>query len=141
MRGKADDGSTFHLAGVILFKVNGDVPPLAGSSSSRSTQRPDVILVAGGTAGWARARTQARRAGEPVRGLSRGHVDVDLPREVELFHGAYAGRPISTAPWPAPTRPLGRPGIVGKDVSPASVDRDGNLELVRAAGPQVRRWC
>ena len=95
-----------------------------------------MILVAGGT-GRLGSRVVRRLVaqGEPVRVLSRGHVDVDLPREVELVHGDVR-RPADLDSALAGARLVlsAVQGMVGKDVSPASVDRDGNLELVRAAG-------
>lgn len=95
-----------------------------------------MIVVAGGT-GRLGSRVVRRLVaqGEPVRVLSRGNVDADLPGEVELVHGDVR-RPADLDNALAGARLVlsAVQGMVGRDVSPASVDRDGNLELVRAAG-------
>ncbi len=94
-----------------------------------------MILVAGGT-GRLGSRVVRRLVaqGEPVRVLSRGHVGADLPREVEVVRGDVR-RPadLDRALVGARLVVSAVQGMVGKDVSPESVDRDGNLELVRAA--------
>ena len=94
-----------------------------------------MILVAGGT-GRLGSRVVRRLVaqGEPVRVLSRGHVGVDLPREVDVVRGDVR-RPadLDRALVGARLVVSAVQGMVGRDVSLESVDRDGNLELVRAA--------
>ncbi len=94
-----------------------------------------MIVVAGGT-GRLGSRVVRRLVaeGESVRVLSRGHVGVDLPREVDVVRGDVR-RPadLDRALVGARLVISAVQGMVGRDVSLESVDRDGNLELVRAA--------
>jgi len=94
-----------------------------------------MIVVAGGT-GRLGSRVVRRLVarGEPVRVLSRGHVSADLPGEVEVVRGDVR-RPadLARALEGAALVVSAVQGMAGRDVSVESVDRDGNLELIRAA--------
>jgi len=94
-----------------------------------------VIVVAGGT-GRLGSRVVHRLVaqGESVRTLSRGHVGAHLPAGVEMVRGDVR-RPadLDRALVDARLVVSAVQGMVGKEVSPQSVDHDGNLELIRAA--------
>ena len=94
-----------------------------------------MILVAGGT-GRLGARVVRRLVehGESVRVLSRGIVAADLPPDVEVVHGDVRRPPDLASALDGATLVVSAvQGLVGRDVSPASVDRDGNVALVAAA--------
>lgn len=95
-----------------------------------------MILIAGGTGrlGSSLVRRLAARDA-PVRVLARHSVQTqDLPPSVDFTPGDVRDpASVSTAMRGIETVVSCIQGFAGDDVSPASVDRDGNINLIRAA--------
>jgi uncharacterized protein YbjT (DUF2867 family) len=95
-----------------------------------------MIVAVGGTGRLGRALVpRLLDRGLPVRVLSRGTVEASFPPEVDVVRGDVRVRSdLDRAFEGADVVVSAVQGFMGVDVSPRSVDRDGNLELIRAAG-------